>query len=189
MINLLDGADHFIWPLALCSFISLFIIVERSVALRPSHLISDNLLNDLALGHCKQIKHDKALITQRLLSFFRSSGKDPEQLKAFTLLEITRMKKGLFLLESIVGIAPLIGLLGTVWGLITVFSGIDSNTGLPDPVLFVEGIALALTTTILGLLIAIIALLGNNYLYRRIDMLTTKANLAVECLIRHSDRI
>lgn len=189
MINLLDGAGHFIWPLGLCSFLSLFIIVERWIVLQSRYILSDSLLSDLTQGSFKVVNDNDASIAHMLTSFFQQSGKDSEKLKAFALLEISSMKRGLFFLESIVGIAPLIGLLGTVWGLIKVFSGIDINTGLPDPALFVEGIALALTTTMLGLLIAMVALLGNNYLCRQMDKLTAKINLIVECLIRHSDNV
>ena len=92
------------------------------------------------------------------------------------------MERGLFVLDSIVGVAPLIGLLGTVWGLIKVFNGIDAATGLPDTAFFVEGIALALTTTMLGLIIAIVALIGVNTLRRRVEKWSSSLDFAAQGL-------
>ena len=68
-------------------------------------------------------------------------------------------------------------------GLINVFQGIDPESGLPDPSQFVQGIALALGTTMLGLSIAIPALVGNGYLTRRVDMLSAQINVGVERMI------
>ena len=92
------------------------------------------------------------------------------------------MERGLFLLDIVVTAAPLIGLLGTVTGLIQVFANVSPDTGMPDPDIFVRGIALALTTTMLGLSIAIPALVGNSYLNRRIDFLEAQINVGVERL-------
>jgi biopolymer transport protein ExbB len=79
------------------------------------------------------------------------------------------MERGFVFLEIIVGAAPLLGLLGTVTGLVKVFSNISPETGLPDQTAFTQGIALALTTTVLGLTIAIPCLVGSGYLQRRVE--------------------
>ena len=65
------------------------------------------------------------------------------------------MERGLFLLEVVISGAPLVGLLGTVTGLVKVFSQIPAGGGVGDTAVFSEGIAMALLTTILGLAIAI----------------------------------
>jgi biopolymer transport protein ExbB len=93
------------------------------------------------------------------------------------------MERGLFILEIVVSAAPLIGLLGTVTGLVTVFGQISPETGLPDPAAFVEGVSMALTTTILGLAIAIPALAFNSFLNRRVDTFEAQLEVGVERLI------
>ena len=92
------------------------------------------------------------------------------------------MERGLFLLEVVIGAAPLLGLLGTVTGLTQVFGNFSAETGLPDPGAFIQGIALALNTTILGLAIAIPSLGAHAYLLRRVESLAARISVAVECL-------
>lgn len=74
------------------------------------------------------------------------------------------MDKHLFILSTIVGLAPLMGLLGTVWGILTSFSQMQSQAITTSNQMVLGGIALALTTTVLGLLTAIPALIAYNYL-------------------------
>jgi len=74
------------------------------------------------------------------------------------------MDKHLFILSTIVGLAPLMGLLGTVWGILISFSQMQSQVVATSNQMVLGGIALALTTTVLGLLTAIPALIAYNYL-------------------------
>ncbi len=94
--------------------------------------------------------------------------------------EIVRLEGGLFILEIIVGIAPLLGLLGAVNGLIRVFgnigSGVTSTTDLKG---IAGGIGEALSTTIVGLAIAIPSLIAFSYFSRRIERLAVE----MECLV------
>ena len=100
--------------------------------------------------------------------------------KAFAQLEMTRLERGMFMLDIIISAAPLLGLLGTVAGLVTVFATDDS---IPSPETISKGVGLALSTTIMGLSIAIPAIVGNSYLNRRIDKLCARLNVCVESLI------
>lgn len=79
-------------------------------------------------------------------------------------LEMQTLEKNLFILSTIVGLAPLLGLLGTVWGILIAFSEIQSHSSVGSNQMILGGIALALTTTVLGLLSAIPAQIGYNYL-------------------------
>jgi biopolymer transport protein ExbB len=97
------------------------------------------------------------------------------------------MERGMFLLEVVIGAAPLIGLLGTVTGLTQVFSGFSADTGLPDPATFIRGIALALNTTILGLTIAIPALAAHAYLLRRVESMAVRIGLSLQELIQSKE--
>jgi biopolymer transport protein ExbB len=98
-------------------------------------------------------------------------------------IELARLERGFFILEIIIAGAPLLGLLGTVTGLVTVFSNYQITQS-SDTGLFVEGIALALTTTIFGLIIALPALIGHGYLCRRIELFSADINLEVERLLQ-----
>jgi len=87
-------------------------------------------------------------------------------------LQTKQLEKNLFVLSTIAGLAPLLGLLGTVWGILVTFSALHTQAGMNQAVL--EGISLALTTTVLGLLTAIPALIAYNYLRNAIQ------NFAIE---------
>ena len=181
MINIIEGAGIFFWPLLVCSFIAVFIIFERLIALRQGRIIPKGMADSFIKGEIPQISEGS--VSARILNFYRENAPDTEQLKAYARLEVSRMERGLFLLDIVVSAAPLIGLLGTVTGLIQVFANVSPDTGMPDPDIFVQGIALALTTTMLGLSIAIPTLVGNSYLNRRIDFLEAQISVGVERLI------
>jgi len=76
--------------------------------------------------------------------------------------EIRELEKNLYVLSTITGLAPLLGLLGTVWGITTTFSHMQGQAGLNHTLL--SGLSLALITTVLGLVTAIPALVAYNYL-------------------------
>ncbi len=182
MRELVANAGIFAWPLGLCSFLAVVIIVERLLALRRSRIIPRAYEVAFAQGEIPAAG-DPDSVAGRILAFFHSGQLDAEQLKAYTRLQVTRMERGLFILEIVVSAAPLLGLLGTVTGLVTVFSQISPETGLPDPAAFVSGVSMALTTTILGLSIAIPALAFNSYLNRRVDTFEAQLEVGVERLI------
>lgn len=181
MINLIEGAGIFIWPLGLCSILGVFIIVERIYALMPGKIMPQHIVDSLIEGNIPEVTGDS--VGGRIMQFYLQHKPDADQLKAFARLEVTRMERGLFILEIVVSAAPLLGLLGTVTGLVKVFANISIETGMPDPGTFIEGIALALTTTMLGLSIAIPALVGNHILIRRIDTLAARLSVGVERLM------
>lgn len=85
-------------------------------------------------------------------------------LHATTMKQKETLQKNLFILPTIVTLAPFMGLLGTVWGILITFSGMQSSNLLSSNTLMLSGLSTALTTTVLGLLIAIPALVGYSYL-------------------------
>ncbi len=180
---LTDIGLTFLIPLGLCSVLAVFIIAERLIALRSSRILPKDLVDSFVTGDVLELEGDPHSVGGRILFFYKLNAPDPDALKAFAALEIARLERGMFILDIVVGAAPLLGLLGTVAGLINVFRGIDPTSGMPDPTLFVQGIALALGTTMLGLSIAIPALVGNSYLTRRVDMLSAQINVGVERMI------
>ncbi|MGC9450428.1 MAG: MotA/TolQ/ExbB proton channel family protein [Oceanipulchritudo sp.] len=182
MRELIANAGIFAWPLGLCSLLATVIIIERLFALRRSRIIPRHYEEAFVRGDIPS-EGDSQSVAGRILEYFHLRRLDAEQLKAFTRLQVTRMERGLFILEIVVSAAPLLGLLGTVTGLVTVFSQISPETGLPDPAAFVEGVSMALTTTILGLTIAIPSLAFNSFLNRRVDTYEAQLEVGVERLI------
>ncbi len=100
-------------------------------------------------------------------------------------VEIHKMEGGLSALELIVGIGPMLGLLGAVSGLVRVFANLGAagaNTQ-PDPLTIALGIAEALNTTIVGLAVAIPSLVAFTYFSRRVESLATEMEAAVTELL------
>ncbi len=187
-MDLLLNTGVFLYPLAACSLLAVFITVERLLALRNSQVIPRRMVDAFVSGRIHEVEADLESVTGRIIRFYRDRNPDPESLNAFARLEVSRMERGVFLLEVVVGAAPLLGLLGTVTGLTQVFSNFSAETGLPDAGSFIKGIALALNTTILGLAIAIPALVAHAYIIRRVETLAARISVGVECLTELSRR-
>jgi biopolymer transport protein ExbB len=182
MHQFFQDAGLFAYPLLLCSVLSTFIVVERLIALRRSKVIPSGLSDRLVAGEIPS-EVDVGSVAGRIVAFYHDPKSDAEQLKAFSRLQLSRMERGLFILEVVVSAAPLIGLLGTVTGLVGVFDRISPETGMPEMGAFREGVALALTTTMLGLAIAIPSLAFNSYLGRRIETFEAQLEVGLERLI------
>ena len=176
---ILEGAGLFIYPMALCSLTALYIIIERLIALRSSNVIPREIAQALVSGDISAYAGDQKTSVGRIVAFYRNANPDAESIKAFAQLEMSRLERGMFLLDVTVGVAPLLGLLGTVAALVSVFS-VD---GAPSQEIITRGVGLALSTTILGLSIAIPAMFGSSWLYRKIDTLSARINICVERLI------
>lgn len=181
VIDLLNGADLLIYPLALCSLVLVYILCERTVALRREAVIPDDLADALVAGRAAE--GDERSVLGRIIRFAHAHPGDPEGVRAFARLEVTRMERGLPYLEVIYAGAPLIGLTGTVWALIRVFSSISGPTGLPDPAKFTSGVSLALSATVIGLCIAIPALIGGGMLQRRVDKYAAQLDVLLARLL------
>ncbi len=95
--------------------------------------------------------------------------------KNYILQKILYFEWGLSTVKTIASIAPLLGLLGTVIGVLNAFEAI-SKQGLADPTIFAGGISLALITTIGGLIVAIPHYIGYNYLIKMLDKLEIDLN-------------
>lgn len=180
MQTILEGAGWFIWPLGFCSVLAMLVIIERLIALREGRVLPRKALELVLAGDFDAAaKAFPRTAGGRIVNFALKSNPDAPALTAFARLEVSRMERGMFIPESIVSIAPLIGLFGTVYGLYILF---PENGGMPDQQMLVRGVGLALTTTMLGLLIAMPVLLANNYIMRRIEVLASRLSLLVERL-------
>ncbi len=178
MLDVFKGAGLLIYPLGLCSIIAVYIICERLYALRHGAILPDDLVDAVIQG--RDFHGGTHSVLARVLGFSNDHRDDPDAIKAFARLEINRMERGIPYLEVIYAAAPLIGLTGTVTGLLQVFSQISPDTGLPDPVAFTKGVALALSATVIGLSIAIPLLVASGFLQRRVENNAVTIDLLLE---------
>lgn len=181
MIRVFEGAGLLIYPLGVCSAAAVFIICERAYALRRVAIVPQDLVDAVISG--RPLTGGKHTVLSRIVEFANEHRDDPEAVKAFARLEINRMERGIPYLDIIYAAAPLIGLTGTVTGLLRVFSNISPDTGLPDPVAFTSGVALALSATVIGLSIAIPSLVGSGYLQRKIENYAAQLDVLLERIL------
>ncbi len=180
-IEVLKGAGVLIYPLAVCSAAAVFIICERAFALRRAAIMPQDLVDAVIAG--RPLMGGKHTVLARIVEFAEQHKNDEGAVKAFARLEVNRMERGIPYLDVIYAAAPLIGLTGTVTGLLQVFSQISSDTGLPDPVAFTKGVALALSATVIGLCIAIPSLVGSGWLQRKVENYAAQLDVLLERIL------
>ncbi len=183
MRTIIEGAGVFIYPLGLCSLLAVFVIVERLLALRQSRIIPEDLLDALIGPRCDNLPTEGNSVGARIVRFFQQRKPDPETFKSYVRVELARLERGVFMLDVVIAAAPLLGLMGTVVGLVQVFGTNVSADGVLQGETFVRGVSLALTTTVIGLSIAIPALLFHAIILRRIDLLATRLDMLAERLL------
>lgn len=174
-VSLIDAAGVFIWPLGLCSAVAAFVAIERALALSPGATISARQVALLREGRLSDA--DQGSLHGRLVALWKA-GLHGAALRAQAEAELVGLQRGLFLLDSAVAIAPLLGLLGTVTGLASLFPSL----GQPDATRLAGAFGLALSTTALGLAIAIPAQLASQWLARRLEVVAVRTQLLVQAL-------
>ena len=177
----------FAYPLGLCLIISVFITLERLFSLRRGITFPKKVERALLRGEFPGKKWKQGSAAERIVHVAIHEKASEDTLRAYAKLEISAMERGMFLLEVVVAGAPLIGLLGTVTGLVEVFSQMPAG-GTVDKSLFSQGISLALLTTMVGLAIALPTLLFNSYLQRVLDKRASALEWLTARLIEATDR-
>lgn len=166
-------------PLAVCSFIVLLVIIERLLVLRSSRLVSQKTMsvwdtwfsNGLDEGERPKSTSSSvpASILNSLVDYFPlTRSRLEERITDLGRMEKHRLERGLVFLDTIAGIAPLFGLLGTALGMVEVFSRL-SIAGEAKMSALSSGISQALFTTVTGLCIGIPALIAFNLFSRHIE--------------------
>ncbi len=188
----------FLIALVITSIITVAFLIERGLALRwdkviPPQVVSAvqnyNATRDLARMQAICDHHPSPI--SRLLLFTMEhldwpKNETVEVLQTRAKHEITRLERGLVVLEIIVGIAPLMGLVGTIYGLILLFGSMDMAAASGASTEFSRGISLALRATLLGLCIAIPALIGWSYYSRKVETFSVEMeSLCDEFLRKH----
>ena len=186
----------FMWPLLACSIVSVTIMILRGLALRrkivmPAAIESE--IERMTPGESPErlsrlVYHDPsslARITRVALQHVRGPrSENVEVVQTRARHEMVRLERGLIILEVIVGIAPLLGLIGAVSGLVHVFShlGLSSGGG-SDTRQIALGIAEALNATVFGLSIAVPTLVGFTYFSRKVEVMSVEMETLVVELI------
>ena len=172
-------------PLVACSVISVAVMIERWKRLKESAGDSAGLMarveNHLALGKYREAEQacerDGTPLGSMLASGLKCARSDVRSvehcMEEHALKMTPEVFKRLHMLDTIITIAPLLGLLGTVTGMIRAFSVISNKAGIGTPTAITGGVAEALIATATGLAIAIVTLVGYNYLTERAKMIVS----------------
>jgi len=171
------------WPLLVCSVAGLAIILERAWALQRRRVISPTLADAIEKQpvtpeQTEMIRalsaEDGSVLGALVHAVFAHASlpkaENVEAMQALARQIVGRMERGLTTLSLIAELGPLLGLLGTVIGMVQLFEDV-AKRGLGDPAEISHGIYEALTATMTGLSIAIPALIAYMYLRRRIEVL------------------
>jgi biopolymer transport protein ExbB len=185
--------------LILTSVVGLAFIVERGWALRWRKVVPPEV--EAAVESC-QTREDVAtlrwvceqnpaplsgLLLHAANHLDWPQGENVDALQTRARHEIVRLERGLVVLEIIVGIAPLLGLVGTILGMMDVFGDVG-QAGLTDAGKLAGGIALILKATLIGLLIAIPALICWSYYTKKVEMLAVEMETLCDEFIRRQYR-
>ena len=185
----------FMWPLLACSIVSVTIMILRGLALLRKKVmppIIEHEIERLAPGESPErlwriVHHDPsslARITRVALQHLRGPrSENVEAVQTRARHEMVRLERGLIILEVIVGIAPLLGLIGAVSGLVHVFSHLGLSSGASDTRQIALGIAEALNATVFGLSIAVPTLIGFTYFSRKVEVMSIEMETLVVELI------
>ena len=175
--------------------VALYIYFERLMAVKAASMIDKNFMNEIrdhvmngkleaAKILCAQTDSPVARLTEKGVSRI---GKPLDDINAAIenagTLEVYKLEKNVNVLATVAGAAPMIGFLGTVIGMILAFHQMASSGGQAEMGALASGIYAAMTTTVAGLVVGIIAYMGYNHLVNRIDKVIHKMEAnAVEFL-------
>lgn len=195
VLNFLAKGGFIIYPLILCSVIGLTIVIEKAFSLRRKKVIIPEIVSvldnirgsediGLATSICERHRGPFARVIRVGLEN-RDLPKDEirESLNDQGRQEVYHLERGLVILETIAGIAPLLGLLGTVIGILKVFNVI-STLGVGQARAMSGGISEALITTIVGLSIGIPAVVAYNYFSSKAERLVLEIEKNSALLLR-----
>ncbi|MBW7996974.1 MAG: MotA/TolQ/ExbB proton channel family protein [Candidatus Glassbacteria bacterium] len=194
MIELFQQGGVLMYPLAVCSVVALAIIVERSLNLRRSKVIRPDITQvienikgpeDLGLAYsiCEKNKGPFSSVVLTALEMKKLPKEEIKEAILDTGRQQTRqLERGLAILETVAGISPLLGILGTVMGMIQIFRDI-TQFGIGQASALAGGIMVALVTTATGLCIGIPALVAYNYFTNKVDGLVMDLEYWAGCLL------
>lgn len=174
-----------------CCFIAITVSIHRALSLRSSAIVPAFLKDELvrcdqyfvqekssALYHALRKSNTPIgnIGEVALSNEFANRAEASEAVEASAREEMVKLEGGMGILEVVITIAPLLGLLGTVSGLVKVFAtlGATEAGAATDPTLIAAGIATALNTTIAGLVVAVITVILHSYFTRRLESISVQ---------------
>ena len=178
MIQVLIAGGWMMVPIVLSSLVAVHIVLDRRWFFYhiPTNDNADRMIKLVAQGKFTDAlalnERESNFILRVLTAGVHSRSSEPEKaMEAAGIVEITNMKRGLPALDTIITLAPLLGLLGTIIGMIDSF-GIMADQGIGQPHAVTGGVAEALICTAAGIFVAVIALVPYNYFLSRIERYT-----------------
>ena len=178
MFDLFQKGGFVMYPLLACSLISLTFILDRSLFWIREKRLANNALVDEILELARLREYEKVrarakgatdyVVRVLVCGLVHREYSLPKAMEMAATEEIKRMKRYLPVLDTMITAAPLLGILGTVIGIIHSFDMLG-RAGIQDPQAVTSGIAQALITTAAGLLIAIFTLFPYNYFWSKVD--------------------
>ena len=200
LFSIIQAAGWPIWPLLLCSVVALALVIERFSSLRTMRVAPPKLLDEVlsvtraslpsadvvnklgessVLGRVmaagvRAVIAEPRITEEALRGVFEQAGR----------AAVHKLERYLNTLGSIATAAPLLGLRGTVVGMIEIF-GSQAPTGGNNPAMLAHGISIALYNTAFGLIVAIPALLFYRYFRGRVDEYTVEMEEAAHRLLPH----
>ncbi|MDX1628577.1 MAG: MotA/TolQ/ExbB proton channel family protein [Fulvivirga sp.] len=196
----IEGDVTFMTPVLICLIIGLAISIERIITLNLATTNTDKLLANvedaLANGGVEAAKEVTkgtrgpvaSIFTQGLMRMSEGIEMVEKSIIAYGSVEMGRLEKGLVWVSLFVALAPMLGFMGTVIGMIGAFDAIEA-AGDISPQIVANGIKIALLTTVAGLIVGIILQVFYNYLVSKIDSLVNQMEDAsitlVDLLVKH----
>jgi biopolymer transport protein ExbB len=178
MLDLFQKGGVVMYPLLACSLVSLTLILERSLFWIREKRAADNAVVDevLELARVQEYQKIKAraegavdyVVRVLVCGLVHREFSLSKAMEMAAMDEIKRMKRYLPVLDTLITAAPLLGILGTVIGIIHSFDMLG-QAGIQDPQAVTSGIAQALITTAAGLMIAIFTLFPYNYFMSKVE--------------------
>jgi biopolymer transport protein ExbB len=207
LFSIIQAAGWPIWPLVACSILALALVIERFLSLKTEKIAPPKLLDETllisrqtvpALDIVAQLEKNSAL-GEVLASGFRALHANPRcseedlraSMEASGRVVAHRLERYLSALATIASAAPLLGLLGTVIGMIEIFGSQTPSGGAPggNPAQLAHGISVALYNTAFGLIVAIPSLIFWRYFRARVDAYLLTLELAADRLARHLNNL
>jgi biopolymer transport protein ExbB len=186
LLEIIRAGGWLMWPLLLCSVVALAIILERLWALRPGRVIPTEVMTQVWKLH-RQSQLDAAQLRQIRLGSplgaviaaglsSRADGREAmrESIEQAGRQAVHGLERYLNTLGTIAAISPYLGLLGSVVGMIKVFSTFSAAQGVSDPALLAGGISEILFATAAGLAVAIPSLMFHRYFDGRVSELALR---------------
>jgi biopolymer transport protein ExbB len=207
VVRLLLQANPMLWPLAVCSIVTLGYVLERWLALRRDRVIprefADRFLERLsggkldrerALELCRAHDSPAARVFAIVVSAWGQPGATIRQILTYDAAgEVVELRRNLRVLSALATLGPLLGLLGTVVGIIQSFDALGGRMGPSRGEALAHGISLALVATAIGLAIAIVSVASYYVFLNRTDILVReldqRARQVIELVSAEAQRI